>query len=93
MYVNVFGLVWLGQSGHGSNGNEEVLHILQISKSGAWSSDGLMSYPELQLGAGGGVTLRRDAVSLFNSPCQLGYVCVCDSNKEVAKQVREVSKY
>ena len=33
------------QSGPGSNGNEEVLHIPQISKAGALLSDGLMSYP------------------------------------------------
>ena len=32
------------QSGPGSNGNEGVLHVLQISKAGASPSDGLMSY-------------------------------------------------
>ena len=30
----------LGQSGPGSNGNEGVLHIPQISKAGALSSEG-----------------------------------------------------
>ena len=34
-----------GQSEPGSNGNEGVLHISQISKSGASPSDGFMSYP------------------------------------------------
>ena len=34
-----------GQSGPGSNGNEGVLHIPQISKAEAPPSDGLMSYP------------------------------------------------
>ena len=33
-----------GQSGSGSNGNEGVLFIPQISKVGALQSDGLMSY-------------------------------------------------
>ena len=34
----------LGQSGPGSNDNEELLHILQSSNTGASSSDGLVSY-------------------------------------------------
>ena len=34
----------MGQSGPGSNGNEGVLYIPQISRAGALSSDGLMSY-------------------------------------------------
>ena len=33
-----------GQSRPGNNGNGGVLHILQISKAGASTSDGLMSY-------------------------------------------------
>ena len=33
----------------GSNGNEEVLHIPQISKTGASPSDCLMSFPENSL--------------------------------------------
>ena len=40
----------MGQSGSGGNGNEGVLHILQISKTGASPPDGLMSYPEHSLG-------------------------------------------
>ena len=39
------GATTLSQSGPGSNGNERILHILQISKTGALPSDGLMSYP------------------------------------------------
>ena len=34
-----------GQSKPGSNGNEGVLHISQISKAGASSSESLMSHP------------------------------------------------
>ena len=34
-----------GQCGPGSNGNEEVLHIPQISKAGTPPLDSLMSYP------------------------------------------------
>ena len=33
------------QSGPGSNGNEQVLHILQSSKTAALPSNSLMSYP------------------------------------------------
>ena len=33
------GTTTLGQSGPGSNGNEDVLYILQISKTGTSSSD------------------------------------------------------
>ena len=42
-----------GQSGPGSNGNERVLHISQISKAQALPSDCLMSYLEHSLGEGG----------------------------------------
>ena len=34
----------------GSNGNEEVLHIYQITRTGALASDGLMLYPGHSLG-------------------------------------------
>ena len=44
------GTTTLGQSGLGSNGNEEVLHISQSSKTGASPSDGLISYPGHLLG-------------------------------------------
>ena len=40
------------QSGSRSNGNEGVLHILEISKAGASPSDGLMSYTGHLLGTG-----------------------------------------
>ena len=40
-----------GQSGPGSNGNEEVLRIPQSSSiTGAWQSDCLMSYPGHSIG-------------------------------------------
>ena len=38
------GVTTLGHTGPGSNTNEEVLSILQSSKTGASPSDGLMSY-------------------------------------------------
>ena len=41
-----------GQSGPGNNGNEGVLYIPQISKSGALPSDGFISYPGHSLGGG-----------------------------------------
>ena len=58
-----------GQSGLGSEGNEGVLHIPQISKAGASPSDGLMSYPGHSLG--GVLSLCRDAVNVFYSPSRL----------------------
>ena len=61
----------LGQSGPGSNGNKGVFHIPQSSKTGATSSDCLMSYAGHSLG-GGGLTLCRDAVGVFYSLSQLG---------------------
>ena len=39
------GVTTLGQSKPDSDGNEGILHIPQISKAGALSSDSLMSYP------------------------------------------------
>ena len=36
----------LGQSGHGSNGNERIFHILQSSNTEAIPSNDLMSYSE-----------------------------------------------
>ena len=42
-----------GQSGPGSNSNEEVLHVSQISKAGASPSDNLVSYPGHSLAGGG----------------------------------------
>ena len=56
-----------GQSGPGSDGNEEVLHIPQsssITKTSLW--DCLVSYPRYLL------PLCRDAVGVFNSPSLQG---------------------
>ena len=39
------GATTLGQSEPGRNGNKGILHILQVSKTGALLSDCLMSYP------------------------------------------------
>ena len=44
------GITTPGQSGPGSNGNEEVLHIRQISEPGASPLDGLMLYSGHSLG-------------------------------------------
>ena len=65
----------IGQSGSGSNGNEEVLHIPQSSRTGASLSDCLVSYPGHLL-AGGILPFCRDAVGVFYSPSRLGYSCV-----------------
>ena len=43
------GATTLGYSGPGSNGNEEVLHIPQSSKTGASPSEGLILYPGYSL--------------------------------------------
>ena len=57
-----------GQSGPGSNGNEGVFSILQISNiTGASLSDCLVSYPAQMLW-GAVLPLSRDAVSEFCSP-------------------------
>ena len=59
----------LGQSEPGSNGNEGVLHIPQISKAGTLPSDCLMSYPGHSLvGVGVGVwPFCKDAFGVFYS--------------------------
>ena len=62
----------LGQSGPGSNGNEEVFHIHQRSRTGASLSDDLVS----QLGhlrRGDLTILFRDAVGIFYNPSQFGW--------------------
>ena len=46
------GAATLGNNGPENNGNDGVLHIPQTSKTGASSSDGLMSYPRHSLGGG-----------------------------------------
>ena len=63
---------------NGSNGNEGVLNIPQSSRTGASPSDCLISYPG-HLFRGGVLPLSRDAVSMFYSPSQLGYL---DSGKD-----------
>ena len=46
----ISGVTTPGRSGPGSNANEGVLHIPQISKAGPSLWDGLMSYPRHSLG-------------------------------------------
>ena len=45
LFITLSVATTLDQSGPGSNGNERVLHISQISKVTASPSDGLMPYP------------------------------------------------
>ena len=60
-----------GQSGPGSNGNEEVLCIPQCSSvTDASPSDCLMSYQGHSLG--GGLPLCKDTVGVFYSTHWLG---------------------
>ena len=54
----------LGQSGPGSNGNKEVLHIPQISKAGVSPSDKL-SYPGHSWG--GGACLSAEMESVYST--------------------------
>ena len=69
----LLGATTLGQSGLGSDDNEEVLHILQSSSiTGASPSDYLMSYPGHLLGQG--LPFCEDAVSVFYRPTWLGYL-------------------
>ena len=65
-----------GQSGPGSDGNEEVLHILQSSSvTGASQSDFLVSYTRIL--AGGILPLSAEMQSvLFYSPSRLGHSLV-----------------
>ena len=55
-----------GQSCPGSNGNEEVLHIPQSSKTGTSPSDSLVSYTENLLKRA--IPFCKDAVFVFYSP-------------------------
>ena len=66
------GATTLGQCGPGSNGNERVLHIPQISKAGGLLSDNSI-YPGHSLVVGV-LPLCRDPVSVFYSPSQLGFI-------------------
>ena len=65
------GTITPGQSESGSNGNEGVLHIPQISKARASLSAGLISYPVYSLGDGV-LPHYRHAVDVFYSPSRLG---------------------
>ena len=60
-----------GQSGLESNGNKEVLYILQSYWTGATPSNALVSYLGHPLGKGV-LLLCRDAVSIFYSSSWLG---------------------
>ena len=62
----------LGQRGPGSDGNKEILHIPQSSRTKVSPSDGLMSYPWHLLVLGGVLPLSRDAVGVFYSSSWLG---------------------
>ena len=62
---NLSGATIPGQSGLGSNGNEEVLHILQSYNTWAWPLDCLVS-------GQGVLPLSRDAVGVFYKPNRLG---------------------
>ena len=62
-----------GQNGPGSDGNEEVLCILQsFSINRALASDCLVSYSGHLLAEGGVLQLCRGAVAVFYSPSRLG---------------------
>ena len=58
-----------GQSGPGSNGNEGVFLLPQSSRSGAFPSDGLVSYTEHTWVV---LSLCRDVGGVFSSPNILG---------------------
>ena len=58
-----------------SNNNEEVLHILQNSRTGASPSDCLVLYPGHLLGVV--LSLCRDVVSVFYSPSWQCYIQLC----------------
>ena len=60
------------QSGPGSNGNKGVLHIPQISKTGASQLNDLMSFPERSLVVGS-LTPMQNAVGVFYSPSRLSW--------------------
>ena len=65
------GITTPGQSGYGSNGNEEVLHITQSSSRKVSLADSSESYPGHMLG--GSLRLCRDAVNVINSTRWLGW--------------------
>ena len=62
-YLTLLGTTTPGQSEHGSNGNEGVLHIPQYVRARTSPSDCFMSYLEHSL-RGGFLPLCRDAVGI-----------------------------
>ena len=76
-----------GQSGPGSNGNEEVLCIPQSSNiTGTSPSNSLMSYPEHLLV--GVLPLGRGAVGVFYSPSRLGNRTI-SAKKNLSCQIKK----
>ena len=62
-----------GQSGSGSDGNDEIIRIPQsTSITGASPSECLVLYPGHSWGVGGVLPIYRDAVGVFYNPSQLG---------------------
>ena len=84
----LLGATTSGQSGPGSNDNEGILYIPQISKTRSSPSDGLMSYEEHSFGGGSAVLLLCwDTVSVFYSPSQLGcYSLVSDCSMSISRK-------
>ena len=60
-----------GQSGHGSNGNEGVLHILQSSRASASTSDCLVPYPGYSFVGGAPYTFAEIQLAYSKTP----YIC------------------
>ena len=66
------GTTTLDQSGLGSNGNKAVLHVPHGSRTGASSSDDLVSYIRIFV-VEGVLPVYRDAVGTFYSSNWLGW--------------------
>ena len=64
------GTITPGQSQPRSNGNEGVLHIPQISKTGASPWFSVISRILVEMVV---LSLRRDAVGVSDSPSQIGW--------------------
>ena len=71
-YIGVFQVLPLQVSGPRSNGNEEVLHIPQISSITWASPSDFFGVISRTLVGGGVLPLCRDAVSVFNGASILG---------------------
>ena len=69
------GITGPGQSGPGSDGSEWTFHIPQSSRTGASSSDGLLSYPghSLRVGVGWSNSLADMQLVYFTAP--VGNIC------------------